>query len=186
MRKTNFLAALLGVLLIISGISSLLSPVGASSVIPYIAGLVLIVIGAGKILIWMDERRFYSESRWNIAGAVASLLFGIVLVISPSLQISIGAAAVMLLGGCIMVFGTLRIVHAFRLRKMDRSADTFGQMIRADWHIDLMSGTVMVIIGLMNILNPAIGLGLIGILIGFLLIFCGSSLLSFGSTSWYW
>ena len=186
MRRTSLLPTLIGVLLVIGGIYSLFSPVATSTVIPYVIGLALIVTGIGKMLRRADERRFYGESRWSLAGAIVSLFFGIVLVMSPALQLSMGASMIMLIGCWITVMGVLRIIHAFRLRKVTGYTDMFGRPVSNDWFMALLPGAAMVIIGMVNVLHPAIGLGMIGALIGILMILCGSSLLSLGSISWYW
>ena len=186
MRRTNLLPTLIGVLLVIGGIYCLFSPVATSTVIPYVIGLALIVTGIGKILRRADEKRFYGESRWSLAGAIVSLFFGIVLAMSPALQLSMGASIVMLIGCWITIMGILRIIHAFRLRKVTGYTDLFGRPVSNDWFMALLPGAAMVIIGMVNVLHPAIGLGMIGALIGILMILCGSSLLSLGNISWYW
>ena len=186
MRRTGLLSSLIGILLVIAGIYSLFSPVATSTVIPYAIGLALIATGIGKVLRRAEERRFYGESRWSLAGAIVSLLFGIVLVLSPALQLSMGVSVVMLIGCWITVMGVLRIVHAFRLRRVTGYTDLFGRPVSHDWYMALLPGAAMVIFGMVNVLKPAVGLGMIGTLLGVLMIFCGSSLLSLGSFSWYW
>ena len=186
MRRTNILPTLIGVFMVAAGIYSLFFPVETSTVIPFVIGVALIVTGIGKILRQADERRFYGESRWSLAGAIISLIFGVVLVMSPAFQLSMGASVVMLIGCWITIMGVLRIIHAFRLRKVTEYTDLFGRPVSNDWFMALLPGVAMVIIGMVNVMHPEIGLGMIGALIGILMIVCGSSLLSLGSISWYW
>jgi hypothetical protein len=44
----------------------------------------------------------------------------------------------------------------------------------------------MTAVGILNVLHPSIGLGMIGALVGVLMLLCGSTLLSFGQLSWFW
>ncbi len=112
MRRA-FWPTLLGVMLILSGIFCLFSPVTSSTVIPYMIGIALTATGIGKLMRRADERRFYGQSSWSLAGAVVSLIFGILLMVSPTLQLSMGTTMVVLIGCWITIMGILRIVHAF-------------------------------------------------------------------------
>ena len=112
MRRA-FWPTLLGIMLILSGIFCLFSPVSSSTVIPYMIGIALTATGIGKLIRRADERRFYGQSSWSFAGAVVSLIFGILLMVSPTLQLSMGTTVVVLIGCWITIMGILRIVHAF-------------------------------------------------------------------------
>ena len=167
MRRA-FWPTLLGIMLILSGIFCLFSPVSSSTVIPYMIGIALTATGIGKLIRRADERRFYGQSSWSFAGAVVSLIFGILLMVSPTLQLSMGTTVVVLIGCWITIMGILRIVHAFH------------------WYMALLPGIAMVAVGILNVLHPSIGLGMIGALVGVLMLLCGSTLLSFGQLSWFW
>lgn len=180
-------ATMIGVLLLLCGIFCLFSPVESSSVIPYLIGIALVATGIGKIFRWADEKRYFGQSRWNLAGAIISLLFGVLIIMSPALQLSMGASMIVLIGCCITMMGILRIVHAFKLRKIDAAyVDLFGRPVGSDWYMALLPGIAMTIIGIVNILHPSVGLGMVGALIGLMMLFCGSTLLSFGQMAWFW
>ena len=185
MRKTRLLPMVIGILLILAGVYGLFFPVETSAVIPYIIGIALTITGIGKIFRWTDEKRFYGSSRWSLAGAVISMLFGLMLAISPALQLSMGTSVIVLIACWVMAMGLIRILHAFRLRKMN-DYDLFGRPIRSSWYMAFIPGLLMLLIGVMNIVHPEIGLGMIGALIGVIMIFSGSTLLSFGKISWIW
>ena len=82
--------------------------------------------------------------------------------------------------------GILRIVHAFRLRKVNTYIDFFGRPVSNDWYMALLPGIAMAVIGVVNVLHPAVGLGMIGALVGILMIAGGSTLLSVREISWFW
>ena len=185
MRRA-FWPTLLGIMLILSGIFCLFSPVSSSTIIPYMIGIALTATGIGKLIRRADERRFYGQSSWSFAGAVVSLIFGILLMVSPTLQLSMGTTVVVLIGCWITIMGILRIVHAFQLRKVTAYVDIFGRPVSNDWYMALLPGIAMVAVGILNVLHPSIGLGMIGALVGVLMLLCGSTLLSFGQLSWFW
>ena len=185
MRRA-FWPTLLGIMLILSGIFCLFSPVSSATVIPYMIGIALTATGIGKLMRRADERRFYGQSRWSLAGAVVSLIFGILLMVSPTLQLSMGTTMVVLIGCWVTIMGILRIVHAFGLRKATAYVDLFGRPVSNDWYMALLPGIAMVAAGILNVLHPSIGLGMIGALVGVLMLLCGSTLLSFGQLSWFW
>ena len=172
MRRA-FWPILLGIMLIVSGIFCLFSPVSSSTVIPYMIGIALTATGIGKLIRRADERRFYGQSSWSFAG-------------SPTLQLSMGTTVVVLIGCWITIMGILRIVHAFQLRKVTAYVDIFGRPVSNDWYMALLPGIAMVAVGILNVLHPSIGLGMIGALVGVLMLLCGSTLLSFGQLSWFW
>ena len=105
---------------------------------------------------------------------------------SPTLQLSMGTTVVVLIGCWITIMGILRIVHAFQLRKVTAYVDIFGRPVSNDWYMALLPGIAMVAVGILNVLHPSIGLGMIGALVGVLMLLCGSTLLSFGQLSWFW
>ena len=130
--RRNYFPNILGIILIIAGIFCIFSPVASSALIPYMVGLGLAVTGIGKIFRWAKERHYYRHSGWNLAGAVASLLAGILLAVSPSLQLSVNFTVVMLIGCWIMVMGILRIIHAFQLKSVQGYMDLFGRPVSND------------------------------------------------------
>ena len=185
MRRA-FWPTLLGIMLVLSGIFCLFSPVSSSTVIHDMSGSALTATGIGKLMRRADDRRFYRQSSWSLAGAAVSLIFGILLMVSPTLQLSMGTTMIVLIGCWITIMGILRIIHAFQLRKVTAYVDLFGRPVSNDWYMALLPGIAMVAAGILNVLHPSIGLGMIGALVGVLMLLCGSTLLSFGQLSWFW
>lgn len=185
MRRAFWLT-ILGIMLILSGVICLFSPARSSTVIHFMIGIALTATGIGKMMRWADEKRFYWHSRWNPAGAVVSIFFGILLIMSPVLRLSMGMTVIRLIGCWITIMGIGRIVHAFQLRKVTTYADLFGRPVSNGWYMEILPGIAMTAVGILNVLQPAIGLGMIGALVGVLMLLCGSTLLSFGRLSWFW
>ena len=118
--------------------------------------------------------------------AVVSLIFGLMLMFSPVLQMSIGVVVILLTGWWILALGIIRIVHAFHLLNIKRESEGFGfgEIIGSNWWIALILGILLTIFGLIVILNPMLGLGVIGVLVGCSVITAGINLIYLGCSPW--
>ena len=183
-RKTLFV--ILGILMILAGITCFFTPVETSSVIPFIFGLAMVIDGIGRIIAWFSIREYAPQSGWVFASSVISLIFGLMLTTSPMLQMSVGVFVVLLTGWWILALGIIRIVHAFHLLKIKRESDGFGfgEMLGSNWWIALILGALLTLFGVIVILNPMLGLGVIGVLIGCGVITAGVNLIYLGCSPW--
>ena len=183
-RKTLFV--ILGILIILAGITCFFTPVETSSVIPFIFGLAMVIDGIGRIIAWFSIREYAPQSGWVFASSVISLIFGLMLTTSPMLQMSVGVFVVLLTGWWILTLGIIRIVHAFHLLKIKRESDGFGfgEMLGSNWWIALILGALLTLFGVIVVLNPMLGLGVIGVLIGCGVITAGVNLIYLGCSPW--
>ena len=138
------------------------------------------------IVTWFDIRNIVRQSAWVLVSAVVSLIFGLMLAFSPVLQMSIGVFVILLTGWWILALGIIRIVHAFHLLKIKRESEGFGfgEIIGSNWWIALILGILLTIFGLIVILNPMLGLGVIGVLVGCSVITAGINLIYLGCSPW--
>ena len=183
-RKTLF--AILGILMILAGITCFFTPIETSSVIPFIFGLAMVIDGIGRIIAWFSIREYAPQSGWVLASSIISLVFGLMLTTSPMLQVSVGVFVVLMTGWWILALGVIRIVHAFHLLKLKRESDGFGfgEMLGSNWWIALILGALLTIFGIIVILNPMLGLGVIGVLVGCSVITAGINLIYLGCSPW--
>ena len=183
-RKTLFV--ILGILMILAGITCFFTPVETSSVIPFIFGLAMVIDGIGRIIAWFSIREYAPRSGWVLASSIISLVFGLILTTSPMLQMSVGVFVVLLTGWWILALGIIRIVHAFHLLKLKRESDGFGfgEKLGSNWWIALILGALLTLFGVIVILNPMLGLGVIGVLIGCGVITAGVNLIYLGCSPW--
>ena len=180
MMTRKAVSVILGVLMIIAGVYCFFTPVETSTVIPFVLGIV------GRIVTWFDIRNIVRQSAWVLVSAVVSLIFGLMLMFSPVLQMSIGVVVILLTGWWILALGIIRIVHAFHLLKIKRESEGFGfgEIIGSNWWIALILGILLTIFGLIVILNPMLGLGVIGVLVGCSVITAGINLIYLGCSPW--
>jgi uncharacterized membrane protein HdeD (DUF308 family) len=183
-RKTLFV--ILGILMILAGITCFFTPVETSSVIPFIFGLAMVIDGIGRIIAWFSIREYAPRSGWVLASSIISLVFGLILTTSPMLQMSVGVFVVLMTGWWILALGVIRIVHAFHLLKLKRESDGFGfgEKLGSNWWIALILGALLTIFGIIVILNPMLGLGVIGVLVGCSVITAGINLIYLGCSPW--
>ena len=172
--------------MILAGITCFFTPVETSSVIPFIFGLAMVIDGIGRIVAWFSIREYAPRSGWVLASSIISLVFGLMLTTSPMLQMSVGVFVVLLTGWWILALGIIRIVHAFHLLKIKRESDGFGfgEMLGSNWWIALILGALLTLFGVIVILNPMLGLGVIGVLIGCGVITAGVNLIYLGCSPW--
>ena len=186
MMTRKVISVILGALMIIAGVYCFFTPVETSTVIPFVLGIVMIGDGIGRIVTWFDIRDIVRQSAWVLVSAVVSLIFGLMLAFSPVLQMSVGVFVVLLTGWWILALGIIRIVHAFHLLKIKRESDGFGfgEMLGSNWWIALILGALLTLFGVIVILNPMLGLGVIGVLIGCGVITAGVNLIYLGCSPW--
>ena len=172
--------------MIIAGISCFFTPVETSSVIPFIFGLAMGMDGIGRIISWFSIREYAPQSGWVLASSVISLIFGLMLTTSPALRMSVGVFVVLLTGWWILALGVIRIVHAFHLLKIKREASdfVFGERIGSTWWIALILGLLLGVFGVIVILNPLLGLGVIGVVVGCGMITAGINLIFLSTSAW--
>ena len=190
-RKTLFV--ILGILMILAGITCFFTPVETSSVIPFIFGLAMVIDGIGRIIAWFSIREYAPRSGWVLASSIISLVFGLILTTSPMLQMSVGVFVVLLTGWWILALGIIRIVHAFHLLKIKRESPdfVFGEMIGSNWEmigsnwwVALILGLLLGVLGVIVILNPLLGLGVIGVVVGCGMITAGINLIFLSTSVW--
>ena len=185
-RKTLFI--ILGILMILAGITCFFTPIETSSVIPFIFGLAMVIDGIGRIIAWFSIREYAPQSGWVLASSIISLVFGLMLVTSPMLQLSVGVFVVLLTGWWILALGIIRIVHAFHLLKIKRESPdfAFGEMVGSNWWVALILGLLLGVLGVIVILNPLLGLGVIGVVVGCGMITAGINLIFLSTNVWLW
>ena len=104
------------------------------------------------------------------------------------LQLSVGVFVVLLTGWWILALGIIRIVHAFHLLKIKRESPdfVFGEMVGSNWWVALILGLLLGVLGVIVILNPLLGLGVIGVVVGCGMITAGINLIFLSTNVWLW
>jgi len=158
MNRLNWL----GILLIVLGVVSILSPAVAGGAVVTVVGLILLVAGVVQIL-----RAFQmagSEKALTIALGVIAALAGIAVVLHPILGL---AFLTLLLAAYFVAEGIWKIIAGFRYRPA------------AGWGWLVSSGVLSLILGwLIWSQWPLSGLWAVGVLVGVNLLGTGASLVT--------
>ncbi len=180
------LSVILGVLLIMAGASCFVLPEMTFLMLGYIIGIVMLVEGVERMIIWFQRDRGTDQSGWTLFSAIFSLVMGVILICNDILQLTMDVFIVYMCIGWLIFLGILRIVHAFQVRKMRKEAQAHDQHteLGRDWWVALILGILLVACGVIGFFVPAVVAGTIGILIGIGIIICGINLIHFATSSW--
>ena len=167
----------IGVLLILGGISCMLTPTVTYLTLAWVAGFSMIVDAIGNIATWFAKKKDRMADGWDLAGAIASLIFGVILVSSAAAQVLTAVIMVNIVAVWIIVKGIIRIVAAIRLRQLRKALD--AQVLGRNWGKILAMGILMTICGILCLIDSGILMVVIGIAVGIAIISSGVNLIMF-------
>ena len=175
----KILAVILGILMIIAGFYCLFAPGLTFLVLGWIIGIGMVADAIGNIFTWKGRKDAGLADGLTLAGAIVSLIFGILLLGSNLLQLSVDLFVANMAAAWVVIIGILRMVRAFELRKF-RDAPNM-QNTAGLWWVAMINGILLIIIGLIGLMNPIITAIAIGTLMGLEIVFAGINLIS---TAW--
>lgn len=158
-----WLFLILGILLVLGGISAILTPIFASLAVTIAVGAALTVGGVFKFLHALRSEGWEGRG-WSIISSIIYFIGGLLLLLNPLAgMVSLTLLMIVLIG----VDGLIRIILAFRIRQA------------AGWGWLLAGGIVSLLLAiLMTIALPWISLTMLGLLAGIALIFEGSAFIA--------
>ena len=181
MSAMKVLAVILGVLMVISGVYCLLFPGMQYWMIAYIVGVCMILDSAGRLAAWWNSRKEGESQGLLLLSGILSLIFGIVLVLSPTLQLAFDLFLIYMMASWVVLLGILRIVHALNLRKLNKTYEK--NPLGKSWGIALVLGILMILLGIYSFFHPLVMAMTIGMLIGIGLIIAGVNIIYLGAAS---
>ncbi len=181
MSAMKILAVILGVFTIIAGAYCLLFPGLEYWIIAYVIGVCMILDSAGRIAAWWNTKKNGEPQGIILLSGLISLVFGVILVASPSLQFAFDLFIIYMMAAWVLLLGIIRIVFALRIRKLHKTYET--NYIGKNWGIALALGILLVLLGLYSIFYPMVMAITIGILVGIGLLVTGANLVYIGLSS---
>lgn len=151
-----------GIALVILGIVFLFSPTMTLVTIAVVAGIALVAVGLVDLVLYLRYRHERGISGWAVAYAVCDILLGAVLLIHPLVS---AAVIPWLVGVCLIAYGVLEIVAAWRIRStglrirvdMARSLGVGMATSTAEgWGWVLAGGIAAIVCGLLFFFVPAV------------------------------
>lgn len=149
-----------GVVSIVFGIMLLVWPQATVVVFVVLFGIYAIVDGVAAGSQWFSARRGPTARRhsgWILAGAIVSVLAGLVALIAPGLT---ALAVALIVGAWALLLGITQVVVAIASRRMT-----------SYWWAGLVSGILAILFGLLLVIAPGAGiLGFLGVVGAFVIV----------------
>ncbi len=161
------LSIILGVFLIIAGISFIATPLATFLATGFILAIFLFVYGIAGIVKAIQGKAHVLE----VVCSVLAIIVGIVAIIRPGGTLAFDTIILYFLAAWLFVVGVTSIIIAFQSRPSN------------GWYWGLISGILAVILGILAFIYPMFSAITVGILIGFFCIFGGISLISLAFTT---
>ncbi len=156
------LSIILGILLIIAGVSCAFTPLGTFMAAGYLICIVMLIFGIVGIVRGFQKKATALE----VVVSVLALIVGIVALFRPGDKLVLDTIVLYLLSAWFVCVGVVSIVESVQ----DRGSG---------WVLGLIIGIICVILGLYSFVHPMFTAVTAGILIGFFFIGTGISLISF-------
>lgn len=165
-----------GVLIIMLGVSCLLTPIETYGIVGWLIAIALIMDGVGKVMLWNDLRKAGVHDVWAMVGGILSCILGVVLACSQALMVAVDIFIAYIVGAWILIAGCVRIARSFSMRHVQKELG--DKVLGANWDLALITGILMVVLGIFCLANPVLVMIALGWQIGFALIVGGASLIT--------
>lgn len=164
----------LGILLVVSGIYCILTPVATYSALGWIIGASMLVEGVAGIISWSDLRRLGLANGWALAEAIISIVLGVFLLGSYVMQFAVDMFIAYLIAVWLVFSGITRVVAAISMRNSQYPVESRG------WAGQLALGVVIAILGILCIFNPLSIVAGVGLMLGISIVLVGVGLVTSG------
>lgn len=172
----KIIVIVMGILMVASGVYCIAVPGLTFLALGWVIGFNMILDAIGNICTWGGRRELGLADGWTLAGAIASLCFGIILIVSETMQLAVELFVAYTAALWLLLIGLFRIVRSSHLHRIHKEFDT--RVMARNWWVVMLTGILMVIVGVMSFMNPAIAAVAIGTMVGVGIFFAGVNLLA--------
>ena len=172
------LTIILGALILIGGVYCMFAPIATYSAISWLIGLAMIVEGVGSAITWSERRRYGLADGWTLAGAIVSIIIGIILICSFAFQIAIDFLIAYLIAIWLVFGGITRIAAGIGIHRYQ--TETGDNSLRTSWGGLVVLGILIAILGVLCIFNPVAVMVSVGFLLGLSIVCIGAGLIARG------
>lgn len=176
MKTMKVLSAILGILLVLGGISCLMTPGLTYLTLAWIIGFAMLVNAIGDICSYSHRHALGLADGWTLAGAIISLILALFLLFSNVMQFAVSTTLIFLAAGWMIVVGIFRIVAACKIHAFRKNLPEEDRGFL--WLLTLILGILMVVGGIVGLIHPLVLAMTIGLLIGLYIILSGITLIS--------
>ncbi len=163
------ISIILGVFLIIEGISCILTPVSTYLTLAWIIGVAMVIYSVSALCSYSERKRLGLADGWSFANAIVSLIFGVVLLFSYSMQLVVDVFMLYFASLWLILAGVFRIISTARLHKMN---------LAPYWVWSIILGIIMILSGVISLFFPGAMLISMGINLGIMIIISGIDMIS--------
>lgn len=161
---------IMGVLLSIGGVYCMLQPGATFMTIGWLIGVMFLISGVNMLAAYMKQRGQQNASGGDLLSAILVLLLGLLLVVNDFAQFMTDTFILYLVGITIIITGVARIYTSLNLRKLGIGA----------WIWAMVVGVFTLVMGIYLLIHPMVTAMALGLLIGFVFIQQGITLLGIG------
>ena len=174
----RIIAFFLGIFVVVCGAYCIVMPESAYLALSWVLGFVVIIDSFIQLYTWDHLRMLNFWNKWEIIGALFSLIIGIVLICSFGVRETfarfIGEILYYTFATWLVLSGIVRTVTSFKLREFHLEFAT--EKLGTKWWLITIIGILMILVGMFLFLFPVFGdlqIGTIGKLIGVGIIVAG-------------
>jgi len=172
----KLLGIIFGVLMVVGGIYCMMTPQITFFTLGWVLGVCMIADSIGNIATWSTRRKLGVADGWTLAIGIISLLAGIAIVANNTMQFAVDMFIVYTSAFWVIAVGLLRIVGSVRLRGINKTRE--ANQITSLWWVALISGILLVVVGVFGLANPAVAAVALGISIGLSIVAAGANLIA--------
>lgn len=174
MISNRIITFILGIIMIISGVFCLFNPEMTYMGVGYAAGINMVISAIAGIFLWFEIKRVSgSANGWALAGAIASLVLGVLVIGNSALQIALDMTIIYFIATWLVIGGIISIVLSFRVRNMRKEANM--EYLGKNWWLMTITGILLVICGIYSLFNPSALITTIGVNLGLAIIVVGAN-----------
>ncbi len=162
--------------MVIGGVYCLFTPAMTYMALGCVIGINMIIDGIGNIIIWIQRRKQKAADNWALAGAIVSLVFGVLLICNDIAQIAVDMTIVYLAAAWMIIMGIIRIMLSRQLHRIRRELD--AQILGRKWWLVMLFGILMIAAGAFSLFNPTGLTVALGINFGINIILAGANMIS--------
>ena len=176
MKFAKITTLIIGILIIVAGLVCLFSPGMTYLGLAYAIGVGMILDAVGRISTWWRYRKSGMSDGWILAGAILSLVFGIILIGDAAMQVYVDVFIAYMAAIWIVLHGVIQIVRAVKIHRFHKDWDTI--LVGRHWWILLLIGIVTCVFGVLSLMNPGIIMTAVGIFVGLGIIMVGANMVT--------
>lgn len=153
---------ILGILMILGGISCVATPVATFSALGWLAGIAIMTVGFSSVLQYAAGHE--KRSIWELLGGICGVLLGGFLILNNFAQIATNIVLAYAAAFWLLVQGICGISEALKLRKLNQNAPDNERS--ATWLLVLLLGILTIFMGFACVAQPILSMISVGWLMG--------------------